>query len=359
MSKYMHIIKRFPLLYKFLLFLYFLFRSAFTFPLKMYYSLKYGIPAERMLNGNTCESKVSSLAKIVESGDSETLAAQTFFIIRRGDNVMGLFSHVSIYLAFIAYSISKGYVPVIDMQNQKNIYISDKDVGKCNAWELFYKQPMNIGINDIPINSRCIYSSRKYLPKRSPFYHALIYDKTEYKMWALLYKRLIEYNKKTHDYVREEEHILPENTRVLGVLCRGTDYTQRKAKNHPKQPSLTVMLEKAKEMFAEWQCEYIYLATEEFAAFEIFNTAFPGKILTNDRTYYDKNGIDFAKQTLSVVHFDRADDEYLKGLQYLSSIHLLSKCDCLLAGACAGTYAAVYINDFKYSRKYIFDLGLY
>ena len=46
----------------------------------------------------------------------------------------------------------------------------------------------------------------------------------------------------------EWKKMFVETDRVLGVLCRGTDYTSRKPKNHPIQPSIDMVVDKIDSM---------------------------------------------------------------------------------------------------------------
>lgn len=49
----------------------------------------------------------------------------------------------------------------------------------------------------------------------------------------------------------------------------------------------------------------------------------------------------------------------LSGLEYLSSIILLSRCTALVGGNCGGTLGALFFNDEKYEFVHVFNLGLY
>ena len=58
------------------------------------------------------------------------------------------------------------------------------------------------------------------------------------------------------------------------------------------------------------------------------------------------------------VRFERDNDNYIRGLRYLSSLVILSRCDALLAGNCGGTLFSLFYNNRKYERFKIYDLGL-
>ncbi len=86
---------------------------------------------------------------------------------------------------------------------------------------------------------------------------------------------------------------------------------------------------------------------------------FPNKIIVNKREYYDDSNIDYRAHTLSDVSFDRENDTYLKGMEYLSSIIILTKCNSFIGGLTAGTYAVNYLNNKGFDHTYFFYTGTY
>jgi hypothetical protein len=55
---------------------------------------------------------------------------------------------------------------------------------------------------------------------------------------------------------------------------------------------------------------------------------------------------------------DRKNDNYHKGLEYLTTIYMLSKCNALIAGQCGGTTGAVLLSK-NHEFSYLWDLGYY
>ena len=104
-----------------------------------------------------------------------------------------------------------------------------------------------------------------------------------------------------------------------------------------------------------------YYEQEDYAsARDAFEKAFPDKILENKRVYYDDiydqdDSISYIKD----VHFERKNDNYLSGLEYLSSIILLSRCTALVGGNCGGTLGALFFNDEKHKKNNIFKVLIY
>jgi hypothetical protein len=58
---------------------------------------------------------------------------------------------------------------------------------------------------------------------------------------------------------------------------------------------------------------------------------FSRQIIVNKRVYYDELFYKNNYAMIYQVNFDRKDDLFLKGIEYLSSIYLRSKCHALVA----------------------------
>ncbi len=77
---------------------------------------------------------------------------------------------------------------------------------------------------------------------------------------------------------------------------------------------------------------------------EAFTKRFPDKVIVNKRKYYDDLNIDYSKHMLAGAKFGMENDKYLQGMEYLSSMVILSKCNSLIGGWCGGTCAANYMK---------------
>ena len=83
----------------------------------------------------------------------------TFFVARRANCKVGLFSLVMTNMGLVKYALDRGYIPVIDMQSGKNTYLEEEQVGKINAWELYFQQPCGYELADIAESRNVILSS--------------------------------------------------------------------------------------------------------------------------------------------------------------------------------------------------------
>ena len=277
----------------------------------------------------------------------------TFFVVRRNSEDAGLFSYVMFSLGWIQYALEKGYIPIIDMCNTKNTYLSQEEVGKYNAWEYYFDQPCGYTLRDIQASKNIILSSID----NAPIYpgHLMTKNPDEYRRWKTLADKYL-HVKKVHlkELDRQYEQMF-QGKRVLGVLCRGTDYRTLKPSGHPVQPGIEDVIRKVKDVSSEYYCQYIYLATEDSSILEAFQRQFGEQLKYYDTIRYQNTGIRninlFAEEQNDVAPKKR-------GINYLYEIGILSKCNCLVAGSAGGTYGAILLGD-EYEYQYIYDLGLY
>ncbi len=245
----------------------------------------------------------------------------------------------------IVWCLASKYVPIVKVTSNDGI----------NLWESLFLQPFSVDEKIAPMTN-CPYKS-------APVYFAVFPENKDINLMRKLYQTFVIPREDVRAYFDKEYETLLKGKRVLGVLCRGTDYIMTKPKGHPIQPSIEEVINLVRQKVVEMSVQYIYLATEEAAVVNMFNERFPGKVITNKRNYYDAyydlyKGSETAR--ISAVHFERENDSYYKSLEYLSSINLLSKCCGLIGGNCGGSRAALYLNDGKsYEYYHLFNLGLY
>ena len=87
------------------------------------------------------------------------------------------------------------------------------------------------------------------------------------------------------------KNIIKPEWRVLGVVYRGTDYKNKRVINEHRQPDINELIDKAKELMAEWNCNHIFLATEDKGAVEIFERIFGDILVYTEKERYESNVI--------------------------------------------------------------------
>lgn len=282
-------------------------------------------------------------------------ADQVFYIIRRRDCYCGLFSLFLTNLQKIDDALKAGYIPVVDMQNNFNIYLQEDKIGRENAWEYYFKQPCGYSLRDIQKSKNVIIGSGA-TPEMFPFsnFDFLLGRTGELEHWRELAKKYMKLSDRAAERVESEyERLFPKSGKVLGVIARGTDYIAEKPSRHRIQPSIDQIVSKAEEIFAEKHCAKIFLATEDKRYYEAFQERFQDLLITNTKKYAEYRVGGIGKQL-----YEDMDDSYENGMEYLVTIMLLSKCNYLCGGCVSGTVGALLLTE-GYEDIYLFDLGRY
>ncbi|MCL2792950.1 MAG: hypothetical protein FWD87_07645 [Spirochaetaceae bacterium] len=290
---------------------------------------------------------------------------KTFYILGRDWDNGGLMAIVFYSLAHFIYAEKKGYYAIMDLKNYICQY-TQKEISEIeNAWEYYFKQPFGYSLEDIK-NSKNILKQDFVFPKKNycnDWKYIWEMDKeNKNKYMDYLkekYNKYIRFNTNTKTYLENEyNNILKDKDNVLGVLCRGTDYTKNKPADHPVQPEPMEAIEIVKKIIAEKKCSYIYLATEDNEIYEMFKNHFGSIILSNNQLRYKSDDLIGKKYLNEIPKERRQHDAYTSGLEYLSTLYLLSKCSCFFAGITGGTIAVLCMtSSFEY--EYLYYKGLY
>lgn len=278
-----------------------------------------------------------------------------FYIIRRSGMKLGLFSFFNTHLARIDYAVKNGMIPVVDMQNFRNSYQDDGEYALVNAWEKYFRQPMEYSLKDA-YAARKIILSDSGIPLDAPNDTMNFFADVDGKMtyWRTVCKKYIRLQPHVEEALKKEyAHLFSKKDKVLGILARGTDYVKLRPSGHPIQPTVERLLEKAKEVMQERDCNKLFLATEDKDIADAFMKEFGDKCVTNSQEYVEYKG-----GYLSDIKGEKKNDIYIRGLNYLITILILAKCNCIVAGRTSGTVGAALLSDgWEYS--YFFDLGYY
>ena len=283
----------------------------------------------------------------------------TYYIIRRNDkDGVGLFSQYIVFAGHIRYALTKGYLPVIDMQNYSNTLLAPELLGKENSWEYYFCQPVGLSLEEA-YNGDNVILSNGGLSAYCPWGNAEIFNLQSKSLteWQMLVKLgLLRVQPKLYEEIMalRKKLFAPED-RVLGVLLRGTDYIAKRPAAHPIQPPIEYALTKVIEKLNEWRCNKIFLATEDKNFVQIFKNVFRDICVTIDRKYLD---YDFQQaKPLGFCHMDRENDYYLLGRDYLTQMVILSTCNCFVCGITSGSVGVMMMSDFE--NVHAFNFGKY
>lgn len=288
-------------------------------------------------------------------------ADKTFYVIGWNDERGGLFWLVNKVCMHIAYALDNGYIPVVDLKNYITQYSMKNVKERENVWEMFFKQPAGYGLEDVADSKNVIINrmspspSKKYLMGQSEFY-----DQPErIAYFRNIFKQYIHPNDKTLEYLKaKEQQLLDGKGRVLGILCRGTDYVVARPKNHPVQPDVKQIIKDARLVMKEKCCDYVYVATEDKDMLSALKAEFGDKLLYLDQRRYSGKDMRSDQLLAQVKEKDCGRDPVKDALDYFAAIYLLTHCCCFIGGRTGGTKGVLLMEEeFEYIK--IYNLGLY
>lgn len=279
---------------------------------------------------------------------------KTFFVIRRATCKVGLFSYVMTNMGLVRYAIERGYIPVIDMQFNQNTYLEENQIGKENAWEFYFEQPCGYSLSDIA-RSKNVILSCGMIDENSVFPgKETAWEEGLCKEWRSVFSSCFTVKEEILQEAKKLYCQIFDADKTVGVLARGTDYVNNRPKNHPVQPDTEVMIQDVKATMEQYDCRWVYLATEDEDIYRQFQAAFGDCLKVTDA----RRCRNTQNTNINDISYERDQDKYLKGKEYLINIVLLSMCDCLIAGNVGGTLGALLMSDgFEY--QHVYNLGVY
>lgn len=288
----------------------------------------------------------------------EEFPEKTFLILRRGDNC-GLCSYITTVIGGCKYAIKQGYIPVVDMMTERNIYLAENEVGKVNAWEYFFEQPHKFTLKDIQHAKNVIIARHwnwRGTPKMSIDYFldrngALTKDREFIQKYIRPKPRVM-----TMVAEASGRLFMGRAERVLGVYLRGTDFLQMKPYSHAVQPSVEVVADDIRQCIRRHKFEKIFVVTEDRNILHRLTAEFPALVC-----HVDQYLINYRDGYIGDNIMNQAQDESFcekRGLDYLVAVKLLSLCGAVLASRSNGSLvAALFANESQAARYY--DLGEY
>ncbi len=274
-----------------------------------------------------------------------------YCVLQRKADVCGLFSYFIVMLGGLDYCKKHNLVPIIDMFSSDNIYQDDQ---KINSWELFFDQPMGIGLEDI-------HDAAEYLDCNLVIDHPnqsmeFMTNDKKIEYWRLICRQYIRLNCDMERYVAQcMQEYMPNGREkeTVGVLCRGTDYTGLKPYRHPVQPDSETVIKKIKQFLEREDCNYIFLATEDKNIYEKMHLEFGNRLIVPNVSRYENTG---KRYLADIVREERSG--YENGKDYLASVYILSKCKYFVAGRTSGSVAALLLSE-GFEDVYLWNLGYY
>lgn len=272
---------------------------------------------------------------------------------------VGLFALYMHVFQQVAYAFANGYIPVVDLKNCDSMYFKDGREGIDNVWEYFFEQPCGISLEQIPPDAKIVKSKKE--DKESFLFNQDLCNiensiKTCKKEYPFADK--MRFNKETASFLEQKyKEIIGDETEVLAVLCRGTDYVALRPAYNCVQPEVHEVIEKAKELAKRVNYKKIYLATEDIEIYNTFQKEFGDMLIENPQFKLQKISDKFIYE----YPVERKDHFYNLAKEYLASIYILSKCKYFIGGLTSGTIGVFHLSKWFENQKYvyIFNRGVY
>lgn len=298
------------------------------------------------------------IRKIEKHYHKENLTNSRYLILKRecDNSVLGLFAYYITNLAWIEYALRHHMTPVIDMKNYANTFHREKEVGRINTWELFFEQPCHISLEEALVSGKSRYvwnDIPEYQPSDSLDF---LYNDEIISHYHSVAEKYIRFQPHVLKILKEKEREILDKYKaegILGVLARGTDYTSLRPYFNPIQPDIDHIIQTIDSYCEKYGCKKIYVATEDETILERLKGIYADRLL-----YTDQQRV---KKTTTYLNENKEftdRDSFERGIEYLTSIYLLSRCNGLIAGRTSGTVGACIMSD-HYEFKYIFSLGRY
>lgn len=327
-------------------------------------------PRQSILKAKEKFRAISMREKYVSPGTENP--DKTFYLIRLLPGSEGLIASYMYFLRELQELEKTNYIPVIDMRWA--FYLSahngPNEVGKVNAWELYFQPVAGYSLEDIEHSRNVICGGAGFRDERDRYFsQCLLREDSEearawFNEWCALNHKYIKLQPKLETQFSEEFMSLIGDTRTIGVEIREGYSILHKlnyelADNHPAQPEMEQFIEDIKDYMQQWNCDRVFVSTESQQTIECLQEAFGEKLIFTQRKR--KN---FALDSPEAFHEEEL--RYYKQLSreqinidYLKEIYILSRCTCLLAGRSNSILAAALWNGGQYEHYHIYDLGTY
>ena len=276
-----------------------------------------------------------------------------YYVIRpRTDCVEGLMALLLYILKQTWYADKKGYIPVVDMKNYKTQY-SDNE--KENAFLYFFKPKNNVSVEEA-YNSENVILSSVNVFYTSPKKTDLSFKDRDISFMRSLFLKYYDFSDEALALFEKERYMI-NTSDCIGLLARGTDYSDFKPAGHPVQPSCEQLSNEIDRFMFEHCVNDVFLVSEDKRIFDYLHNKYKESIKTISKDSFIKNykGDGYISNTYTN---QLGTSKKSIGLQYLVKLLILSRCKYIVCGKTCGSWAAfVFSNGF--TDKHVFELGMY
>lgn len=236
---------------------------------------------------------------------------------------------------------SRGWIPVMKLDRFPNQYLEQEGE---NMWEYFFCPVSEMSLADAMQSAEVVSACENGLCLGdvvvNPYFAdslAMVSQEAEFYPGKMI-NQIVKRNKELEQFL--EEKLLPEfrngHNRILGVVARGTDYTKEmleKAngyKDRTETKGIQQIIRRARECAAIWNCNYIFVATEDAGYFQRFSHAFGEALLFVEQKRVEMDVNDEETYIYEKLRL-KQEEKRAFAKQYLLAVYCLSKCHVLIS----------------------------
>ena len=291
---------------------------------------------------------------------------KTFYVIRFDKSGFGLMTIWKLVLAHIEYAYKNNYIPIIDLKNYYSMMIQNIDcIGKYNAWEYYFEQPDNgYTLEEIYHSKNVILAKKNIKLSEGVQLVKMPMTEEEFCFWTHI-SSLIPVKKEVELMAQSiKQELFPKGKKILGVSIRFEysfleEINHKIVDKHSAQPKIEEIIKDIEYYMVQWECEYCFMAIDDKEMLEILKRSIGDKCIYIDRwrrSFWRERELKMEPYS-SYFDYPLRDTVKDRGIEYLSELLLLSKCDCFLAGKSSGNIFAYLKNGQQYEHICIYEKG--
>ena len=191
---------------------------------------------------------IHNICKEMNVSFGEKNPDKLFYVIRDPKGEHGLFALYNFVMFHLKIAEKRNAIPVVDVQYYPlEGMIEDDKIGYENAWEYFFEQTSPYSLKEVYESCNVIMAAGIDAASLSE-----VYDEEELKTSREISKKYIHIKKEILDICNAKyQDFDMEHRKILGVICRGTDYIATKPRGHSivptAQKTIDIIGEKEKE----------------------------------------------------------------------------------------------------------------
>lgn len=300
---------------------------------------------------------------------------KTFYVLRKYPKATGLLSCYLSMLGQLEIINKKDYIPVVDMKTHYYAlsHNSPDDVGKINAWELYFEPLTTYTIDDVYKSKNVVLGYGFTTDNALLFFNEHNISREDITRWSDLNEKYIRLIAPLQERFENTYKKILEGKRVLGVMVREGYIVLAQARDdkdplylthpgiqyHPMQPSVAKLLSDIDYRMKKWNCNFVFISAETNYILNVLRDRFGCNVLYTDRRRREIKALTLEEfqNSKSQLLSDKTVEQITK--DYLEEIYLLSRCTSLLSGKCSGSVVASIWNNNAYEQMEFYNIGLY